>query len=82
MRQLLLVTVILFIALPLDAQERLAGGVGLLVTHPYFPFVAAGGVGALVVTLALHTFIYNAAMYQLYLDDIARAKDTYQKRRK
>ena len=48
----LFLLIVLFLALPLDAQERLAQGVGLLVTHPYAPYVAAGGLGALVVTLA------------------------------
>lgn len=79
---LLLILILLFLALPLDAQERLAQGVGFLVTSPYAPYVAAGGLGALVVTLAVQTFIWNAAMHQLYLDDIAKAEDTYRKRRR
>ena len=78
----LFLLIVLFLALPLDAQERLAMGVGLLVTSDYFPFVAAGGIGALVVTLAAHTFIWNAAMYRLFLDDVAKAEDMYRKRRK
>lgn len=78
----LFLLIVLFLALPLDAQERLAQGVGLLVTHPYAPYVAAGGLGALVVTLAVQTFIWNAAMYRLYLEDVGKAEDTYRKRRK
>jgi len=79
---LLLILILLFLALPTDAQERLAQGVGLLVTSPYAPYVAAGGLGALVVCLAFYNAVWNAAMWQLYVDDVTKAEDTYRKRRR
>lgn len=37
---LLLILIVLFVLLPTDAQERVAQGVGLLVTSPYAPYVS------------------------------------------
>lgn len=79
---LLLILILLFLALPTDAQERVAQGVGLLVTRPYAPYVAAGGLGALVVCLVFYNAVWNAAMYRLYLEDVGKAEDTYRKRKR
>lgn len=77
---------LLFIALvayaPLDFQYWLAGGVQALVTSPFFPYVGAGALGALVVCMLFYNAVWNAAMHQLYLDDVAKAEDTYRKRRR
>jgi hypothetical protein len=78
----LLVLVVLFVALPIDAQYLVVGAARGLVTHPYFPYVAAGAFGTTIAALFWYSAIWNALAYRLYLDDVAKADDMYRRRRR
>lgn len=82
MRVLLIALVILFIALPIDAQLAIVGAARALWLTPVGRSFAGGLLGMLVGGLLVYRWVWNALAYRLYLDDVSKAEDTYRRRRK
>lgn len=78
----LLVCVVAFAALPLDAQYAVLAPLRLLWLTDGGRMVLLGLVGGVVGAMAMYSFIWNAAMHALYLEDMKKAEETYRKRRK
>jgi hypothetical protein len=79
---LLLLFILLILLLPVEAQEGIAQAAGVVVTHPLAPYFVAGALGAGAVALLAYAQIWNALAYSMYLDDVKKADETYQRRKK
>ncbi len=82
MRLLLLIAAVLFVLAPFDAQLWLVGGLRWLWTAPEGRYFAAGLLGTLLAAGVAYNGIWNALAYRIYLDDVAKAQDTYKRRRR
>ena len=82
MRLLLILAMLLFVLAPVDAQYALLAGVRDLWLTSTGRALAAGAVGALVVALGFYNAVWNALSYQIYLDDVKKAQDGHNRRKK
>lgn len=82
MRALLIVAVLVFVALPYDGQLWLLGLVRDVWLTPMGQAFLVGLLGATAGALVWYNIIWNALAYRIYLDDVAKAEDTYRRRRR
>lgn len=82
MKLILIVFVIVFAILPTDAQYWLAGLIGSLLTGPYAPYFAAGGLGAALVAGPIFVLGHNSAVNSEYREALDRARANRKRRLK
>lgn len=79
---LLFLLAIGFAMLPIDAQYWLIGLVRPLWSTETGQMIMLGLLGGVIGAMLAANLIWNAAMHAVYLEDLKRADDTYQRRRK
>jgi hypothetical protein len=82
MRLLLLLAVVVFVVLPLDAQLVAVGLLrGLWLTDAGQAFLW-GALGAAILMMAWSTVLWNSFAHALYREDVERAKGAYERRKR
>lgn len=79
---LLLLALLLFVAAPLDAQMAALGAVRDLWLTDTGRTVLIGLAAGCVPSIFVYTVGWNGANYSNYLEDVKKAQDAYQRRRR